>query len=310
MKSVILFSVLVTLSVVGCTRRQGSDIRTGALDVLVTESHLPLVQRLVADYGSVYPEAVITPRGTTTRAAFVDMINDSVHCVVVDRRMNDEERNAAAEGKLTVIETEIARDGLAVLVHPSNNLSSLSMETIRRILSGETGLWNSIPESKIKGVIELCLTGKNSGMYELLTRHFFKLEKEASLAAIATSQQGIIDYVAAHPEGIGIISYAAWRDTSRPGDQAGKRKVRMLDLVAPDGRGGEVAVQLNQRNIYDRTYPLTYSLFMYTSERTPGTAYGFSAFVAGDVGQRVFLYAGLVPKAMPYRTIQLTQEPM
>jgi phosphate transport system substrate-binding protein len=68
------------------------------------------------------------------------------------------------------------------------------------------------------------------------------------------------------------------------------------------------AVRATQRSIYDQVYPLTYSLYIYTCEKTPGTAYGFSTFVAGDIGQRDFLYAGLVPKTMPYRTIQLTQE--
>jgi phosphate transport system substrate-binding protein len=308
MKPAVLFSVLIMLSVTSCTKRQGSDIRSGTLTVLATESHLPLVQQLVADYHSVFSEVVVTPEGTTTRAAIVDMVNDSVHCVVVDRRLNEEERSAVQEAKRTVIETEIASDGLVVLVHPSNKLSAISMETLKAIVSGKTALWNSVPESRLHGVIELCLTGKNSGLYELITRYFFKLEKDASLAAMATSQQGIIEYVATHPEALGVVSFAAWRDTTRPANESAREKVRPLDLLATNAEGVQTAVSLNQRNIYDQTYPLTYSLYIYTSEKIPGPAYGFSAFVAGETGQRVFLYAGLVPKTMPYRTIQLTQE--
>jgi phosphate transport system substrate-binding protein len=308
MKPAVLFSILILLSVIGCTKRQGSDIRSGTLAVLATESHLPLVQQLVADYHSVFPEVVVTPQGTTTRAAIVDMVNDSVQCVIVDRRLNEEERSAIESAKFKVIETEIACDGLAVLVHPSNKLSTISMETLKAIVSGKTALWNTVPESKLHGVIELCLTGKNSGLYELLTRHFFKLEKDVSLAAMSSSQQGIIEYVAKHPEALGIVSYAAWKDTSRPANESVRKNVLLLDLLTTSSEGVQTAVKLNQRNIYDRTYPLTYSLYIYTSEKRPGPAYGFSAFVAGETGQRVFLYAGLVPKTMPYRTIQLTQE--
>ena len=310
MKPAVWFSVLIMLSVAGCSKRQGSDIRSGTLTVLTTESHLPLVQQLVADYSTVYPEVIVQAQGTTTRAAIVEMVNDSVRCVIVDRRLNDEERGAAASAKLKVIETEIARDGLAILVHPSNQLTALSMDTLKAMVSGETAVWNKVPESKLHGVIELCLTGKNSGLYELLTRHFFKLESDVSLAAMATSQQGIIDYVASHPEALGIVSFAAWKDTTHPADASAKKKVRLLDLLTKDTTGVPTAVRLNQRNIYDQTYPLTYSLYIYTSERMPGAAYGFSAFVAGETGQRMFLYAGLVPKTMPYRTIQLTQESM
>jgi len=308
MKSALLFSVLITLSVMGCTKRQGSDIRSGTLTVLATESHLPLVQQLVADYHSVFSDVVVTPWGTTTRAAIVDMVNDSVRCVIVDRRLNEEERSAVESAKLRVIETEIARDGLAVLVHSSNKLSAISLETLKAIVSGKTALWNTVPESKLLGVIELCLTGKNSGLYELISRYFFKLEKDASLTAMATSQQGIIEYVASHPEALGVVSYAAWKDTTRPANDSARKNVRPLDLLTTNAEGVQTMVSLNQRNIYDQTYPLTYSLYVYTSEKMPGPAYGFSAFVAGETGQRVFLYAGLVPKTMPYRTIQLTQE--
>jgi phosphate transport system substrate-binding protein len=308
MKPAVLFSILVVLSVIGCTKRQGTDIRSGTLTVLATESHLPLVQQLVVDYHSVFPEVVVTPQGTTTRAAIVDMVNDSVHCVIVDRRLNEEERSAIESAKLNVMETEIASDGLAVLVHPSNKLSAISPETLKAIVSGTTALWNTLPESKLRGVIELCLTGKNSGLYELLTRHFFKLEKDVSLAAMASSQQGIIEYVGTHPEALGVVSFAAWNDTTHTANMNARKNVRALDLLTTSSEGVQAAVRLNQRNIYDQTYPLTYSLYIYTSEKRPGPAYGFSAFVAGETGQRVFLYAGLVPKTMPYRTIQLTQE--
>lgn len=308
MKSAVLVSVLLVLSVAGCNKRQGSDIRSGTLTVLATESHLALVQQLASDYHSVFPQVVVTAAGTTTRGAIVDMVNDSVCCVVVDRRLNDEELGAAQSARLKIVETEIAHDGLAVLVHSQNKLPAVSMDALKSMLSGDVVLWTKLPESKLNGVIELCLTGKNSGLYEMVTRNFFKLQKDVPLAAIATTQQAIIEYVATHPEALGIISYATWKDTTRSVDHRWKKNVRVLDLLAKDTAGVLAAVKLHQRNIYDQIYPLTYSLYIYTSEKKPGTAHGFSAFVAGEIGQRIFLYAGLVPKTMPYRTIQLTQE--
>ncbi len=104
------------------------------------------------------------------------------------------------------------------------------------------------------------------------------------------------------------FSFAAWKDTTVSAVRPLKKNVRVLDLLTKDEHGAAVAVKATQADIYDQIYPLTYSLYIYTSEKTPGTAQGFSAFVAGDIGQRDFMYAGLVPKTMPYRTIQLTQE--
>jgi phosphate transport system substrate-binding protein len=160
----------------------------------------------------------------------------------------------------------------------------------------------------LRGPIELCLTGKNSGLYEMVARHFFKIQGDVPVAAVAPSQRSILEYVATHPEALGLISYAMWKDTSDPTQERWKREARVLAFAVKDSQGVLTTVKLTQRSIYDQYYPLTYSLYIYTSERMPGTAQGFSAFVAGDRGQRMFQYAGLVPKTMPYRTIQLTQE--
>jgi phosphate transport system substrate-binding protein len=308
MKSAILFSVIIVLSFAGCTKRQGSDIRHGTLHVLATESHLPLVQQLVSDHRSIYPGVLITVGGASTRGAIVDMINGSAHCIVVDRRLNDEERRAAQKAELIIGETEVARDALVVLVHPQNNVASLSTADLGSILSGKTTLWSKFPGSKLNGAIELCMTGRNSGLYEMVTHNFFTLQKDVPLAAVAASQDSVLQYVAANPEALGMVSFAVWKDTTQSASQRWKKNVRAVDLLATDADGVVSAVKATQRSIFDRVYPLTYSLYIYTSEKTPGTAYGFSAFVGGDIGQRVFLYAGLVPKTMPYRTIQLTQE--
>ncbi|MCX6132573.1 MAG: substrate-binding domain-containing protein [Ignavibacteriales bacterium] len=308
MKPAILFSVIVVFSLAGCTMRQGSDIRNGTLHVLATESHLPLVQQLVNDYQSIYPGVSLTVGGATTRGAIVELVNDSVHCIMVDRRLNDEERRVAHDAKLIIGESEVARDALVVLVHPQNKLASLSTSELGSILSGQTTLWSKFPGSKLHGVIELCLTGRNSGLYEMVTHRFFSIQNDVPLAAVAASQDSVLHYVAANPEALGVISFAVWKDTTLEASQRWKKNIRALDLLGKNEDGAVTAVKATQRSIYDQVYPLTYSLYIYTSEKTPGTAYGFSAFVSEDIGQRVFLYAGLVPKTMPYRTIQLTQE--
>jgi len=308
MKTAVLFSVILVLSAIGCTKRQGSDIRHGTLEVLATESHLPLVQQLAYDYQSVYPDVVMSVSGSTTRGSIVDLVNGKVHCIIVDRPLNDEERRAARDAGRDPAESEVAHDALVLLVHPRNSLAALSKVELGLILSGETTLWSKVPGSKLNGAIELCLTGRNSGLYEMVTHNFFSLKKDVPLAAIAASQDSVIQYVAANPEALGIVSFAVWKDTTQSAPQRWKKNVRTIDLLAKDAEGMLVAMKPTQRNIYDQLYPLTYSLYVYTWEKLPGTAHGFSAFVSQDIGQRVFLNAGLVPKTMPYRTIQLTQQ--
>jgi phosphate transport system substrate-binding protein len=291
----------------GCGKQLGSDIRTGTLHVLATDAYLPLIQQEAEEYHRIYASAAVQVLGMTTRDAIVQMINDSAACIVVDRPLNAEEHAAVQEAGMRVVETEIASDALAILVHSSNRAKSLSAETLGGIVAGRLTDWRMVPDSKFSGPIELCLTGRNSGLYELLTRHFFKMGKDVVPSFVAPSQNDVIAYVGLHPSAIGVIPYAAWEDTTQAKGRRFKKDVRLLDVQTKEGSGGE-AVKLNQSNIYNRVYPLVYSLYIYTSEKNPGVAQGFSTFVASMPGQKVFWDAGLVPKTVPYRVIQLTQE--
>lgn len=305
MKTGLLLWILVAL--VGCAKQPGSDIRTGALQVLATDAYLPLVRQEAEEYQHIYTSAAVQVLGMTTRDAIVQMINDSASCIVVDRPLNAEERSAVEQAGMRVIETEIASDALAILVHSSNRTESLSAETLGAIVAGKVTEWRGVPNSKLSGPIEFCLTGRNSGLYELLTRVFFKPEKEVVPSFVAPSQNDVIAYVALHPSAIGVISYATWEDTTQARSRWFKKDVRLLDIQPKEGKTGEVA-KLNQSNIYGRVYPLIYSIYLYTSEKSPGVAQGFSTFVASMPGQKIFWDAGLVPKTVPYRVIQLTQE--
>jgi len=307
MKTWLPLHVLALVVLVGCGK-QGSDIRTGTLEVLVTESYLPLIQRQADEYHRIFSEVSVSVRGTTTREAVVDMLGGKIQCIVIDRPLNAEERQFVQSARLRVVETDVARDALAILVHTSNKVSSISLVNLESIITQKTTNWRQIPGSNFLGPIQLCLTGKNSGLYELLVQHFFKPESDVSLRSVATSQTEIIKYVAENPAALGIVSYAAWRDTSSGGEDKQKRSVKILGVLGQDQGSGGQAVELTQQNIYDGLYPLAYSLYIYTSEQQAGAGQGFSTFVADKTGQKIFLDAGLVPKKIPYRVIQLTQE--
>jgi phosphate transport system substrate-binding protein len=300
-------SLLLVVILVGCGKQPGSDIRSGDLHVLVTNAYLPLIQQEADEYHRIYTGAVVKVAGMSTRDAIVQMINDSAVCIVVDRPLNAEEHAAVQEAEMRVVETEIASDGLAILIHSSNRARLLSLDTFEGIVTGKVTDWRAIPDSKLNGPLEVCLTGRNSGLYELLTRRFFKPSKEIVPSFVAPTQSDVIAYVALHPAAIGVVSFAAWEDTTQAKSRWFKNDVRLLALQPGEGKAGE-AVKLTQNNIYDRTYPLIYSIYVYTSEKSPGVAQGFSTFVASMPGQKIFWDAGLVPKTVPYRVIQLTQE--
>ena len=64
----------------------------------------------------------------------------------------------------------------------------------------------------------------------------------------------------------------------------------------------------SQSNISLGVYPFTRPIYVLNYQPNMGLGLGFSAFLTGDRGQRIFLKAGLLPATMPGRDIIIREE--
>lgn len=299
---------LVAASIASCSKPKEETTTSGKLTVLASEPYVQLIQEEASEFHRIYPEAEVSVQGVSTREAIVKMINEGLRCIVIDRQLNEEERRIARQSGLPIIENNVGDDAFAIVVNSANKVASISPEALKAIVLGKITSWQQVPGSKQASHIEVCLTGKNSGSYELLMRYFFKVNEDAAPFVLAQSQTEILDYVAVHPQAIGLVSYGVWNDTTRSQVQTVKQNIKVVEVQSKDSTGTVISVKLHQTNIYNGLYPLKYSLYVYTASRKAGIAEGFVTFIAKTTGQKIILNAGLVPKTMPYRVVQLTQE--
>jgi phosphate transport system substrate-binding protein len=268
--------------------------------MLVSESHLPLLKQEAAEFMAVYDKTDVRMVGTTARGAIVALLNDSVHCICVDRQLNTEERKVAQDAGMNIATVRIGRDAIVFVVNEHNPLKTISMKTLGGILDGSITKWSKVPGARLFGQLELVMTGKNSGIYEMLQQRFFKLTKELALAKVGESERQIAQYVATSEKALGAVSLAAVVD--RP------RGIHLLSVEITDTTGKAQSVPPNQENVYDELYPLHYSLYLYISEEKLGVGSGFSTFVMTLPGQKIIQDYGLAPEIVPSRIIQLKSE--
>jgi phosphate transport system substrate-binding protein len=102
----------------------------------------------------------------------------------------------------------IARDGLAVIVHPSNGVQHLTVDQIGSIYRGETTNWNQVGGADM----EITLYGRQStsGTYEFFLEHVVnwqQIEKHDYSAMMLTMEgnKAIVDAVIADKSGIGYV---------------------------------------------------------------------------------------------------------
>lgn len=302
-----ILTVLFFLGIHGCNQYVDEETAIkGKLLVCAAESHYDLIQSEADQFNSLYAEAKISVFGATTREAIVHLLNDSVRIIITDRKLNAEEQEIAKQAKLDLTEIKIAQDALAVIVHPLNGITSLSMESLKNILLKKVTNWSQFQDADLTGPIEVALTGRNSGAYELIKNYFFNLTEEIPAAVILASQKEVLEYVAKHPQAIGLVSVAYYKNLSaRSSATDSIQTVRALAFVGVDSTGQKTVSKLHQANIYLGRYPLNYPVYIYFQKKS-ALAVGFSGFMAGATGQKLILNWGLVPITMPVRIVTIT----
>jgi len=100
--------------------------------------------------------------------------------------------------------TLIAKDSLAIVVHPSNHIDSLSLEELRQIYAGYIWDWSLLGWEGEEVVVLSREDG--SGARAFFEEEVMKGERLSPAAIIAPSSQGVLEYVASRPGAIGYVS--------------------------------------------------------------------------------------------------------
>jgi phosphate transport system substrate-binding protein len=171
-----------------------------------------------------------------------------------------------------LVEIVVARDGLAVIVHPRNPVRGVKVAEVKQIFSGDLRNWKLLggPDREITVVTREEGSGTRGAFQELVmgkTRIF--------RGAITEDSNGTVREIIAHdPYAVGFISLGLVNE-----------QVRALEL---DGVAG------NEANIRNGSYKLVRP-FLFVSRGEPsGHAKEFVDFVLSDEGQELVRKEGLL----------------
>ncbi len=294
-------ALLLVLAILPGCRRQEATATSGATTILVSHPLDSLVREEAAQYVSLYPQVQLSVTSLETREAIVELLNGGTSVIAIDRPLNDEERDVAAQAQLNLTVNAFAHDGLAVIVHRDNPVRQLTVASVRRIVTREATAWMAIPESHWDRAIDLTLSGVNSGPPELLQRTFFHLPRTPEPTSRVGTQEQALAYVAAHP---GAVTFVSMTHLDRL-----TRDLRIVPVESTDSTEARTFVLPSQMNVYQSLYPFHYSLYLVIAESKAAVGAGFSTFVIKTVeGQKLVQKAGLVPVNIPNRVIQLNPE--
>jgi len=245
----------------GCNLSKEGVILAGSTSVQ------PYAEILAEEYHILYPEKVVDVQGGGSSAGIAAAESGTADVGMSSRRLKENE-----QGLWSV---EIAKDGLAIIVHPENPIDDLSLTQVCDIYSGKVTNWREVGgrDAAIHIIAREAGSGTRSAFMDLVMG-----EVRISPRSIILSSNGAIRLlVSDDPSAVGFIS-SGLADHSV--------KSISLDGVSP-----------SRENIINGSYTL-FRPFLFACNAPPtGETKAFIDFILSSKGQQILLKEGLIPAA-------------
>jgi phosphate transport system substrate-binding protein len=307
MKNVSILLFLLMLSGACTDRNKKGEIldtpTSGSIKIAVDESLRPVVDAEVSTFNGIYHRANIESVYFSEADAVDALIKDSVRLAVVTRKFTEEEKKYFKEIKITPTELVIATSGIALIVNKNNKDSLISIDQIKAMLEGKITTWNQIGGSSKAG-IEIVFDNANSGLIRQLKDSVAKIDKLPANCFAASNNEAVIDAVSKNVNSLGLIGVEWISDKDDSTSNVFLNKIKVVG-VSKDS----THFKPYQAYLAMKSYPLLRHITILSREARKGLGSGFMAFCASEQGQRIILKAGLVPKTMPLRIVQINTEP-
>lgn len=255
----ILGFLLFIFVAVGCQRSKAGITVAGSTSVE------PFAELLAEEYMIHHPHSRIYVQGGGSSAGIEAVRTRAAHIGMSSRALTGAEKSLYA--------VTIARDAIAVIVHPKNQIIDLSLSKVREIFAGRIKNWKDLGGAD-KTII-LVTREEGSGTREAFQKLVMEKEEIALEALVQDSNGAIRQVVAGDPNTIGYISLGLVNE-----------KVKALMISGTEPR---------LENIENGRYHLV-RLFLFVFNGEPsGEAKSFLGFVMSPEAQKLLTREGLVP---------------
>jgi len=269
----ILVLALVATGCVGNEPTSSSSQERTSIKVTGSTTVLPIAQLAADAYMGTHPNADIQVTGGGSSVGVQAAGEKTADIGMSSRDVKSDELKKYPD----LVITTIGKDGVALIVHPSNTITSLTTTQIKDIYAGNYTNWKQVGGPDLAIVV----VGRDSASG---TREFFsekvmnkgnftstQLEKNSNGAVQQTIAQtpGAIGYV-----GLGFID-------------------NTVKAVKVDTNGAFVEPTI--ANVLSGAYPLSRSLYMITNGQPTGLAKAYLDYILSPEGQSILAEEGFVP---------------
>jgi phosphate transport system substrate-binding protein len=244
-----------------------------------SDTVLPLTQKVAEIFMKQHAGSSIMVTGGGSGVSLAALQNGTTDIAQSSRKMKLNEKMKLQEAGKIFTETIIASDALAVIVHPSNKVNSLTREQVESIFTGRVTNWKDLGGDDQKIVIYS--RESSSGTFEFFKEQVLNKRNFAPTALLMPATGAMVQSVSQTRGAIGYVGLAYLNPA-----------VKALKISYD---GGLTFIAPTVENAMNDTYPICRPLYYYYLDSAAAVVKPFIDFILSAEGQKIVREVGYVP---------------
>lgn len=293
MKHILIIFLLASFFITSCgptsSAETASNSQAAYIENKGSDTIVNLALAWAEKYQSEHPDIRISVTGGGSGTGLASLINKTVDIANASRKIKTEELDQAKANGVDPVEHVIARDAIAVIVNPENQVNELTLQQISDVYSGKINNWKELGGDD-RPIVRLSReTNSGTHVYFLETVLRLGSKTDKTLFSMDTlllpSSEGIIAEIRQNPNAIGYdgLGYV-------PKD---------LKMIAIAKEPGSAYVLPSIATVNDKTYAIARDLYMYTNGQPTGAVKDYLDWIVAPEAQQIVAELGFVPALNP-----------
>ena len=274
---------------------------SGKLTLMYDEGITLHIKNQVYTFETTYKNANISLSSSNEKACVEALFNDSCKAIAITRQLTAKELSQFASKNIYPQTSTVAYDAIAFIVRKDFSDSTISTTQLSELLKGNDSIYDKSKH------MHLIFDNQNSGSTRYLKDSLVPNQNFGTNCTAALTTNELIKTISNTPNAIGVCDYAWLSDKD---DTVTKEFLKTVKILAVSKSNNNMAYMPDQSNIATGDYPFikTISIIRRSSEFSLGK--GLETFIAGPIGQLMFLKQGLPPNRQEERLIEVDMSPL
>lgn len=286
-----------------CGEKKAKDGRTdtptsGTIEFYADESLSPIIDEERTQFEFEFPKAKLKPI-YSDEVTGLQMIKDFKTTLLFTTRHLKDSEIAYLKSKSNVIPSvfPIGYDGLAFIVNKNNQDTCITVNDIKRVLTGKATKWSDIVPGSKRGDIEVIFDNTRSATTNWVVDSVLHGEKMGAKIMAAKTSKQVIDFVDETPGAIGVIG-SNWLNDRRDSTNTTfnfKKNIHVMRVSIKDKATPSNSWQPYQAYLLDGRYPFVRTLYAIVVDPHKALPWSFANYITNPRGQLIVFKSGLLP---------------